>query len=150
MSDDIKPSVTENWSETSRSVLGCAGVTFVIANYLHERNLCGRGGELKSKLFDLNGKGFQLGFFTRKNGYFYLRLHNMSDTEVILTADFALGVNGLGVREMILPYSRIEPKKYAECRGGNPDFNLTKDGSFEIKGRVYLLGAAVAVGKDGI
>ena len=41
MSDDIKASVTENWSETSRSVLGCAGVTFVIANYLDERNLWG-------------------------------------------------------------------------------------------------------------
>ena len=74
----------------------------------------------------------------------------MSDKEVILTADFALGVNGLGVREMILPYSRIEPKKYAECRGCNPDFNQTKDGSLEIKGRVYLLGVAVAVRKDGI
>ena len=64
----------------------------------------------------------------------------MSDKEVILTADFALGVNGLGVREMILPYSRIEPEKYAECRGCNPDFNQTKEGSLELKGRVYLLG----------
>ena len=41
MSDDIKTSVTENWSETSRSVFGCAGVTFVITNYLDERNLWG-------------------------------------------------------------------------------------------------------------
>ena len=74
----------------------------------------------------------------------------MSDKEVILTADFALGVNGLGVREMILPYSCIEPKKYAECRGCNPDFNQTKEGSLELKARVYLLGMAVVVRKDGI
>ena len=141
---DSQPSVMENWSKTSREVYDTTNVTFIISNYVDERD-----EELKSKSFYLAGKEFKLGFLaTGKFMYYYhvtVRLHNLSDTKVVAKANLKMG----GV-ERIIPCTNIEPGKYAECIVTNPKEYPTEDGSLVIQGIVTLVGEAVVVGKDGI